>query len=231
MVDILVNTLKKYFEKELPNLKIAYKWKIPNVQGFNQVGQISYDANVELKKYLHLRWKSSSYSERLELAKIIVADWGGVRGNKSETLQSYVDKIEQKDSQIPIKGIASYSKILSITDVDKYAIYDARVAVSLNAIQWNYHVNNGVAFNYIDGRNNITGNSLTRKGFAYHENFIVKNLERNGWNRLSKDETYQFYLKTLHECLRYFPEYKLYDLEMLLFSNAEIECKKALMSF
>lgn len=43
-----------------------------------------------------------------------------------------------------------------------------------------------------------------------------------------RDETYTTYINLLKFYLNFFPKYKLYDLEMVLFSNAEFQCKKAL---
>ena len=52
---------------------------------------------------------------------------------------SYSDSLTlsslEKDPETPLSGIASFSKVLAIKDPLKYAIYDARVAVSINAIQ------------------------------------------------------------------------------------------------
>lgn len=151
--------LVTYFKNELPKLKNHYQWKIPEIRGFNRCGEKGYEPNVELKKYLNQKWLSSNVEERLKLSSVIVSDWGGVKDNKLTKLQSYVDEIEKHTPSMPLKGVASYSKIFAIVDMEKYAIYDARVAVCLNAIQWNYHIRKGVAFNYVPGRNNITGNS------------------------------------------------------------------------
>lgn len=128
----------------------------------------------------------------------------------------------------PLKGVASYSKIFAIADMKKYAIYDARVAVCLNAIQWNSNIHKGIAFNYIPGRNNVTGHARKKIGFAYNDHFKTKNLVKAGWQRVQRDKTYRVYLDTLNECLKHFREYSLYDLEMVLFSNAEKECVRAM---
>lgn len=141
-----------------------------------------------------------------------------------------MEEVEKESPSTPIKGVASYSKVFAITNLNIYAIYDARVAVSLNAIQWNANLKEGVAFNYIPGRNNITGNTEKRIGFAYQDQFKVRNLIKIGWIGLKRDETYSYYLDTLRECLKHFPKFKLYDLEMVLFANAEKECTEAMKS-
>ncbi len=226
----LISTLAEYFEKELSDLGNNYQWKIPKIAGFKNVGERSYTANVELKKFFNRRWSAANDEEKAALSKIIVSDWGGVKNNHRETLISYIKEIKGESPSTPLKGVASYSKIFAITNLDKYAIYDARVAVCLNAVQWNRKLVDGVAFNYIPGRNNITGHAGKKIGFAYEDGFKVKSLTNSGWKKLNKDETYQYYLSLLIECLKYFPRYRLYDLEMVLFANAEKECVRALQS-
>lgn len=225
-----ISVLIAYFNVELRQLKRSYHWKIPRIAGFDRSGRNGYLANVELKKFLNRKWTSSNKQERFALSKSIVSDWGGVKRNKQETLNSYVNELDKSQPITPLKGVASYSKIFAVADMEKYVIYDARVAVCLNAVQWNSEIRQGIAFNYIPGRNNVTGHAGNRSGFAYDPQFKTRNLIKLGWKRLKRDETYEIYLETLKECLTHFPEHKLYDLEMTLFSNAEKECRKAMRS-
>lgn len=225
-----ISSLLDYFNLELPRLRENYQWKIPKIDGFDQCKQSEYSPNVRLKMFFNKAWGSANNKEQIILAKQIVVDWGQVKNNKPETLKYYVDEINKPAPCTPLKGIASYSKIFSVVDLNKYAIYDARVAACLNAVQWNYKIQNGVAFNYISGRNNITGHATKKIGFVYQDQFKIKSLINNGWSGIRKDDTYDFYLDTLKECLAHFPNYKLYDLEMALFSNAVKECKKAMNS-
>lgn len=227
-VEHCVKALVDYFRKEVPVIESNYSWKIPQVSGFMLSGHSGYKANVELKKYFNRIWLNSDYERRQALSKVVVADWGGVRANNFETLKSYVDELYKDCPQTPLKGIASYSKIFSIADMHKYAIYDARVAACLNAVQCNQGVSSGLAFNYISGRNNIVGHSGKKEGFVYHDKFKVKSLIDSGWKKIKRDDTYEVYLNILKECLRVLPTYKLYDLEMVLFANAKSECEKAM---
>ena len=236
IISIFIN----YFEKELPKLEENYNWLIPNIVGFNKSGNTDYSSNIALKKYFYKEWTKSNFEEKIILSKIIVSDWGGVRTNKDITIQGYVKELYKNNPLTPIKGIASYSKIFSITNLDNYAIYDARVAASLNAIQWNNKLNNnGLAFHYVPGRNKIIGrtlkNKITKKwdvkeGFVNEESFKIQNLLKLGWQKINKNQIYMVYIKLLKECLKNFDNYKLYDLEMTLFANAEKECDKAVKS-
>ena len=223
----LITTLEDYFKKELPNLKKNYTWPIPQIEGFNVCGY-GYEENVALKQHLSNEWKKDP--DKIKLSKIIVSKWGGVRNNSDTTFKEFIDEISSGNPKMPIKGVASYSKIFSIVDLDRYAIYDARVAACLNAVQWNNKTIGAMAFNYIPGRNNITGNAVNKKGFVFQDPFTRKILIKAGWTKIKRDETYSFYLSTLKECLKSLTEYKLYDLEMVLFANAENECSIAMQS-
>ena len=225
---LLLPIFEAYFDNELPKLKDSYRWKIPRIDGFNKCGEYDYSSNVELKEYFHNKWHDACSDEKTIIAKQVVSDWGGVRGNRDSTLDHYVSEAVSSKPSCLLKGVASYSKIFSITDLAKYAIYDARVAVSLNAIQWNAGSKCGLTFNYVPGRNNVTGNAIKKTGFAFRQEFRTANLIKSGWHHVPRDKTYRTYLDLLTACLRTFPTYKLYDLEMVLFANAEKECLKAM---
>lgn len=95
------------------------------------------------------------------------------------------------------------------------------MAVSLNAIQYIYDVNEGQIFNYIPGRNNITGNALKKTRFVYTHPFKKQDLQKLGWGKIKRDDTYKVYLRLLNETLTSFSKHTLYELEMALFANAE----------
>ena len=215
-----IDALNTYFEKELPKLKEQEDyWRIPKIPGFNKSCEKSYLANVELKYYLRDKWHSAPSFEKMKWTNIIVSDWGGIRNNKLNTLQRYIKEIATPKPKTLIKGVASYSKLFSIVDLEKYAIYDARVAVSLNMIQFLYGANERWAFNYIPGRNK-------KIDFVCKECLKVETLSNKQWESISRDETYDKYLRTLKDCRSSFPQYQLYDLEMVLFSNAERLCER-----
>lgn len=223
-----VRVLCEFFERELDRLADSYQWKIPFIAKFTQVGEHSYQANLMLKHFLHEQWQAADADQRLQLAKVIVSDWGGVRSNKPETLERYVGQLSEPQPATPLKGVASYSKIFSIAFPQRYAIYDARVAACLNAVQINAGERNGIAFNYVQGRNNIVGHAIKRIGFAHMPDFSVRTLQQRGWARIRRDETYARYSELLSSCLRALPGWSLQELEMALFANAEQECMKAM---
>lgn len=225
----VIETLSQFFDREVPRLSSTYNWKIPEIEGFLRSGHSDYLSNIELKKFLRGLWeKSTSHNEKLKIARIIISDWGGVRSNKQATLESYVNMILEISQNTPLKGVASYSKLFAIVRPKNYAIYDARVAACLNAVQINACIERGIAFNYVPGRNNIVGNMQTRQGFTQDPRFNTRHLVKSGWTPIEEDETYEKYLELLHACLEIKPQYDLTSLEMALFSNAERECLKAM---
>ncbi|MBU2764972.1 hypothetical protein HAP94_01885 [Acidithiobacillus ferrivorans] len=222
-----IKTLCEFFEREIPNLAKSYHWNIPRIDGFIPSETSNYHANLELKRHLNNQWISASHERKCEISKIIVSDWGGVKGNKKETLAGYVEAIDKQNPETPLKGIASYSKIFSIARPDQYAIYDARVAACLNAVQLNADIQ-GVCFNYVPGRNNIVGNYVNNCGFTKTPQFSKDSLTIAGWSGLKKNETYEKYNEVLSTCLRELQNKKRYELEMALFTEAERECQKQL---
>uniref|UniRef100_A0A2A4YSJ0 Uncharacterized protein n=1 Tax=OCS116 cluster bacterium TaxID=2030921 RepID=A0A2A4YSJ0_9PROT len=222
-----------YFVEHVHEVKKSEEYwsKMPALEGFNKVKK-DYKTNVELKKFLNRKWHNAQAQDQFDVATIIIKDWGGIRGNKDETIRKYICAINGNNPETPIKGVASYSKLFSIVDLENYAIYDARVAVALNAIQYLGSSTDGLIFNYILGRNNTTGHSGKKVGFAYSDPFTKKALLAANWKSIKLNETYCTYIDLLKKCLRELPQhelpqYKLYDLEMCLFYNAEYLCKRA----
>ena len=225
--------LEKYFQGMTPfdgfgldAAKSSYKWKLPktsfdkkplNFHGTN------FEVNVKLKLFLNKRWHSEPKSRRA-IVNWIISDWGGIRGNRKQTLDRFYYSSLEKDPETPLSGIASFSKVLAIKDPLKYAIYDARVAVSINAIQMISKVLSGEAFPYLAGRNNITGNwnPKARRGFSVSNITSIKTLMSAPykWKKVSRNETYARYLDLLGGLSRDLGV-PIYHLEMTLFSQAE----------
>jgi hypothetical protein len=101
----------------------------------------SAERNIHLRTLLIKPLKSKNPDVRLAAIRWIVYSWGRVRGKRGKE-ESWVSELRDYqptvvDSFIKAKGkdrVASWSKVLGFADSNKYAIYDARVAMSLNAI-------------------------------------------------------------------------------------------------
>jgi hypothetical protein len=106
--------------------------------------------------------------------------------------------------------------VLSVSDPQRYAIYDARVATSLNAIQVleRQHV---LAFPYPPGRNSEIDDPKTKKGFS--DIFSRKHLKAQGFQTFPRDDTYQVYLTLLRE-LTLTTGKSMLEIEMQLFGRA-----------
>jgi hypothetical protein len=178
----------------------------------------NYQINVELKFELSRLWRDEP-ARRLELVRYIVSTWGGIKRNSQDTLTQY-SRLQPSVTPLPLKGVASYSKVLGIIDPDEYAIYDARVAVALNAVQLLAGVSKGYFFPYLPGRNNIVGNSNTKRGFSQDSRFKWGSALFDGWTLVETDEAYLRYLEAL-KVVSKSEGFPIYTLEMALFSDAE----------
>lgn len=219
--------LASFLWKNIGDVVWAYDWGPPKGTGLLPQGS-PYRDTILWKETLGARWHQATTEGRKAIAREIISEWGGIRSNSDLTYDAYVRQCSKDNPVTPFKGVSSYSKILAIVQPDCFAIYDARVAVALNAIQYLERSSMGLAFKYPPGRNRITGNPSSRTGFSYDARFSAERLIQRGWTRIEKDETYRTYMKILHLTLPEFPTHRLHDLEMALFCNAERLALKAM---
>lgn len=212
----------------LKKMKNTYHWNISdNIRSAIPSLPIGndYEANVYLKMAMSQLWKeATSLREREQLTRFIVADWGGIRGNKESRYSQYAIEASKNAPEMGFKGIASFSKVLAIQDPETYAIYDARVAVALNAIHIIGNPLHGELYPYLPGRNNVTGSGVTKRGFSVMPVNATKQLsERHpNWVCIMPKTAYQSYLALLNSVIHMLPDANpIYDLEMCLFSQAE----------
>ena len=181
--------------------------------------------NIALKRHLAKHWAVASLDEKIRVATWIVSDWGGIRRNSPMTILGYVNQADAQRPATPFFGISSYSKILGIKDPDKYAVYDARVAASLNAIQL-LLIRDGklrspdlLAFSVPPGRNE------TIKRFD-SEAFPLA-LNRIGFTSIERNEIYSTYLAILRGVSLAIRK-SILEVEMFLFAQADELCDEAL---
>ena len=91
-----------------------------------------FTQNVALKIELSRLYSSTDNQTKKEITRYYIADWGGIRSNRDETIQSYSRDTPESLIAKGAQGIASWSKALCIRNPACFAIYDARVAISLN---------------------------------------------------------------------------------------------------
>lgn len=175
-----------------------------------------YARNVELKHRLHAAWKAQP-AARANLEHYYIADWGGVRTNKPETLAGYHGADAQANIGRGRTGIASWSKALSVRDPLAFAIFDARVSASLNALQviHSKRIGQPMRFPVLPSRNGAVSRATVqlRAHFRAHD-----------WPAVRRD-FYTDYLKLCKAAAaRLGPAGEplpLYAVEMVLFAHTE----------
>ncbi len=113
-----------------------YEWPIDAEKLHAQTGitlrsHSPLDRNIELKRELHARFRRALGDEREKLVDYYVKTWGGIKKIGNDTRQRYAREHPATLAR-ERNNIASRSKALVLHDPSRYAIYDSRVAVSLN---------------------------------------------------------------------------------------------------
>lgn len=211
IVDALINLSKRHLTDE----NGWYSWptgKLPS--GIVLKDGAGYHGQVELKKALNKMWAEQP-DRRAELERYYVVEFGGVRGNRATTMAGYAATLDPLVFQARgAAGIATWSKILTARDAGAFAIYDARVAVALNALQLVMKVAEPIFFPHLPSKNKMIGNGqkLLRKACSE-------------WPRFNRNEFYGHYLDILRGCAARmsvdFAYIGIETFEMLLFSFAE----------
>jgi hypothetical protein len=184
--------------------------------------------HLTAKSHLSDAWSraigAQARPSRFEIAKWVVNEWGGIRRNKRKTIQRYIKQSELVTPPTPFKGISTYSKIYAIAKPQTFAIYDSRVAASLNALQMLEGASSGdrLAFPYRKGRNR----TITR----FQKRFNLARLERDGWRPIKPAEAYRVYLSVLRLGEKGADAETLQKREMLLFAMADRLCEQALIN-
>jgi hypothetical protein len=182
--------------------------------------------NIELKWHLAKHWASAALDEKIRIATWIVSDWGGIRRNSEMTILGYVNQADAERPATPFAGISSYSKILAIKDPDRYAVFDARVAASINAIQLL-----GVSRTRLKPSDLLTfaipaGRNSTVTDFRNNDGSLAS-LARRGFTLVETDSTYATYLRLLSEVKCRVGGLSLLQIEMVLFARAPALCDDA----
>jgi len=224
-----VDIVEKYFSDErlfpqpIEQWSCNFKnWKLGQ-RAFENLGRIITNPNnaipktssdgkdtIILRDFLKKEWSSFDNDKKLELANWIVRDWGGVRRNNEETIKSHIlltNELDTRITNVPLIGIASSSKIFTLKDPQKYAIYDARVAAALNAILKNSGQKEIVYFPNIPSQNTVI------KKFT--DDFNKQNHQY-----ITESTAYSEYLNLLNKLKERFQGYEIYHFEMVLFVKA-----------
>jgi hypothetical protein len=177
--------------------------------------------NIELRYHLKTCWANADAQEKTRLATWIIKDWGGIGRNNQATIDGYVAMADTPAPTTPFTGVSSYSKVLSMRDPDKFAIYDARVAASLNAIQLILHLQGVSSVNFLAFP---TPSSRNKEVIRFCKMFPSKILtETYGFQRVPDDDAFSVFLKILGELQKQMNR-RILQIEMELFARCEDFC-------
>jgi hypothetical protein len=176
-----------------------------------------YAQNVALKLKLNDLYSSADNQRKKEILYYYIAIWGGIRKNTDQRIRSYALDTPASLISKGSRGIASWSKALCIRCPNDYAIYDARVALSLNCLQIVKAIDCPMKFPLLNGQNKLI-NQGSRKVLQY--------ATEHGWPALQEDSFYQKYNNTLSSSAKLL-NVNLYTLEMLLFAKAPVLLQEA----
>ncbi|MDO1510036.1 MULTISPECIES: hypothetical protein [unclassified Neisseria] len=213
--------VNEYVLSQLDNLSRDYTWDKFRLDSLPEGVHINIDQNwdlakknLQLRQQLHEHWKVSSLEKREKLAKWYVKNWGGIRTNDKNTISGYAE-LEPQDliKRKGITGISSWSKVLSIVEPRTYAIFDSRVAFSLNALllQGKYK---SKFFPVLSSRN-------TKIAEASDKFKLMKKNNRKQYQSMPSKDVYYNYLKLLKE-VAIACDTSIQEVEMLLFAHTEV---------
>jgi len=199
-----------------------YNWrkinesKIP--QGIILPQGNQYLKNIVLKEKLHNKWLTANDDiKKGELIEYYIKIWGGIKGNKESAMNEY--KTQNADTLIEkgVKGVASWSKALVLHDWNKYAIFDARVSCSLNAIQITHSIDEKKLFPILASQN---------KRIIIANKKLKSISKENSWLKPDELQFYREYLKLLSFVSKELNS-NISTVEMFLFAKAEEFIEKA----
>lgn len=176
------------------------------------MGATPFDRNIDLKLKLATAWRSGDIEYRKVLAHYYVSTWGGIRRNSPDRLAQYVDHAS-RDAVPPFRGIASWSKVMTAADPTRYAIFDARVSFTLNAIQLDAASRDAIRFPALPTRNKALGIAMPK--------LLRQAAAQPHWGAIDKDDVYTAYLELLrHSAVGLPGPLPLATAEMVLFARA-----------
>jgi hypothetical protein len=135
--ELFVGALQRFWI-EAPHPDRIYRWSnLPVIGGLVAEGDTDAQKVSDLRQRLSAAFHRSDDDRKIEIAGDWVRKFGGIYGNGIDRIASYVDADPVQLSRT-LTGIGSWSKVLSIREPTRFAIYDSRVALQLNYLQLAY---------------------------------------------------------------------------------------------
>lgn len=216
MKNTLEISLVRICKENFDNTNDWYNWRKINEslipQGITLPIGNQYIKNIKLKEELNSKWNEETDPlKKGELIEYYIKTWGGIKGNKAASLEEYKTKTAEELISKGIKGVASWSKALVLHDYTKYAIFDARVSSSLNALQVINDSDNKVLFPILSSQN---------KRIIIANRQLKKMAKESGWKKADESSFYNEYLNLLSTVSKGLNT-NISTVEMLLFAKAE----------
>ncbi len=253
-----VDKIVQYLEPFKDRLNELYKWEIKTEKEtlekliklgvcsqneINKLNKNSFAKNIALKKLLAPKLNQFSSLEDKnfkELSLWVIKDWGGIRTGKDDNAMRLIKNLLNGNPSFD--RIASTSKVASFKEPTKYAVYDSRVAYSLNWIILSQNAGdkffpkpigvnarlNGFDIETLIRQKNIShyqikNTSEIEKQFMSNKDKALFIQENNAYNEFNK------LIKAVNQKLWQGDKEKsenLYYTEMLLFAIADTEIYK-----
>jgi len=212
----LIRVITEYSKIHLNENNDWYNWREINEEklplGILLPKGNQYIKNLVLKNELNKKWNQTlNQEDKFTLIKYYIATWGGIHTNSAESMNEYTTNSATELIKNGKRGIASWSKAIVVHNPNEYAIFDARVAISLNCIQKLYDINEKILFPVLSSRNKIValGNKL-----------IKMTAKTESWKKAFEENFYKQYLIILRTVAIEL-ETDISTIEMLLFAKAE----------
>lgn len=213
----LIRAIHAFSQQYIDSGNDWYEWREINSEklppGIILPDGNQYQQNIALKKALHNKWnESTTLTAKQDLVNYYVETWGGIRTNSEEAKAEFVQSPSQLISTKGKSGIASWSKAIVVQNPFQYAIYDARVSISLNCLQVLNDCEPRILFPVLPSRN----------GTIKQGNSKVSELsKKESWVHADDKTFYLDYLEVLRT-VAVRRETDISTIEMLLFAKAEV---------
>jgi len=209
----LYDAIYDFYKEKVGDIKEYYKWnRFPKTEKISAEKKTDYDKAVWLKKSSSKKLRQKK--DYLDTAYTIIQKWGGINLQKNpcntERLSKLKNTLEKGKYDLDPNVLSSLSKVAAFYDYTKYAVYDSRVAYSLNWIIFKEKLKNpSFIMKYFPQAS--TRNTKLAK---YNHKKIFKDAQY-----LEKKETYEIYCNLLQMIARR-KNISVNDIEMFLFSAA-----------
>ena len=212
----LIKVITDYSRKNIDELNNWYSWREINEDklplGIKLPRGNQYIKNLSLKKQLNKCWREAQDNRvRGKLIEYYISTWGGIHTNSKESIIEYSTISAAQLIKFGKKGIASWSKAIVIHDPEEYAIFDARVAISINCIQKLFNLNEPMLFPILPSRN---------KKVALGNKLIKQTAKIESWGKTYDETFYKQYIDILKSAANELSS-DISTIEMLLFAKAE----------